>query len=41
MPNIFLFSAVNLSEARYFISVADIACLVGSVVNGVGVECIM
>jgi len=35
MPNIFLFSAADLSEATYFISVADIVCLVGSVVNSV------
>jgi hypothetical protein len=41
MPNIFLFSAADISEATYFIGVADIVCLVGSVVNSVGVECIM
>ena len=41
MPNIFLFSAADLSEATYFISVANIVCLVGSVVNSVGVERIM
>jgi hypothetical protein len=35
-PNIFPFSATDLSKVAYFIGVADIVCLVGSVVNGVG-----
>ena len=33
MPNIFLFSHVDLAEASYTVNVSSIVCLLGSVVS--------